>query len=55
VWGNRHLGYVLLLERDVGRTFADVLQFMLSEQARVVEVFKGKGKLEPIEESDPLF
>ncbi|KAH7399344.1 Calycin-like protein [Pyrenochaeta sp. MPI-SDFR-AT-0127] len=30
-------------------------RFMLSEQADVVEVFKGKGNLVPIEEDDPLF
>lgn len=30
-------------------------RFMLSEQAHVVEVFKGKGELVPIKESDPLF
>ena len=30
-------------------------RFMLSEQADIVEVFKGKGNLAPIQESDPLF
>ena len=30
-------------------------RFMLSEQAQVVETFKGKGELVPIKESDPLF
>lgn len=30
-------------------------RFMLSEQASIVEIFKGKGKLEPISQADPLF
>lgn len=30
-------------------------RFMLSEQADIAEVFKGKGKLEPITQDDPLF
>ena len=30
-------------------------RFMLSEQASIVEAFKGKGKLEPISQDDPLF
>ncbi|KAF1839997.1 uncharacterized protein K460DRAFT_371959 [Cucurbitaria berberidis CBS 394.84] len=30
-------------------------RFMLSEQGDVVEMFKGKGKLSPIKDDDPLF
>ncbi|KAF2831315.1 hypothetical protein CC86DRAFT_137641 [Ophiobolus disseminans] len=41
------------------RTLADVgkqtSRFMLSEQASILEVFKGKGNLEPISDDDPLF
>jgi phenolic acid decarboxylase len=37
---------------DVGNQAS---RFMLSEQATISEVFKGKGKLEPISQEDPLF
>jgi hypothetical protein len=30
-------------------------RYMLSEQGQIVERFKGKGKLEPINDSDPVF
>jgi phenolic acid decarboxylase len=30
-------------------------RFMLSEQATILEVFKGKGELKPISQDDPLF
>jgi phenolic acid decarboxylase len=40
------------------RTLADIgnqaSRFMLSEQAEIVEVFKGKGDLEPITRDDPV-
>ena len=52
MWELRRRGYVFDCVEGMR---ANEVQFMLSEMAHVVEVFKGKGKLEPIEESDPLF
>jgi phenolic acid decarboxylase len=41
--------------RGLAQIGSQTSRFVLSEQAEVVEVFKGKGKLEPIGEGDPLF
>lgn len=41
--------------RKLAEVGTQTSRFMLSEQAEIIEVFKGKGKLIPIKESDPLF
>ncbi|KAF2855485.1 hypothetical protein T440DRAFT_474895 [Plenodomus tracheiphilus IPT5] len=41
--------------RKLAEVGTQTSRFMLSEQADVIEVFKGKGKLVPIKDSDPTF
>lgn len=41
--------------RKLAEVGTQTSRFMLSEQGRVIEVYKGKGDLIPIEEGDPTF
>lgn len=53
--GDKRKGEDLERWRGLAGVGNQASRFMLSEQAHVVECFKGKGKLVPIKESDPLF